>query len=60
MASETAGSAPGHAAEPDPERAAPENRVTTGDAAAAPSSRGGRNLPAAIAVGVLLGAAVLV
>jgi phosphatidate cytidylyltransferase len=38
-----------------------ENRVTTGDtAAAAPAPKGGRNLPAAIAVGVLLGAAVLV
>jgi phosphatidate cytidylyltransferase len=41
-----------------------ENRVTTGDAAAAapaaPAIKGGRNLPAAIAVGVLLGAAVLV
>jgi phosphatidate cytidylyltransferase len=40
-----------------------ENRVTTGDAAApppAPSKKPGRNLPAAIAVGVLLGAAVLV
>jgi phosphatidate cytidylyltransferase len=59
MASETAGSASGHAAEPDPDRAE-ENRVTTGDAATASSSRPGRNLPAAIAVGVLLGAAVLV
>src|SRR5262245_59412829 len=40
-----------------------ENRVTTGDAAApppAPKQKQGRNLPAAIAVGVLLGAAVLV
>jgi phosphatidate cytidylyltransferase len=38
-----------------------ENRVTTGDTApAAPAPKGGRNLPAAIAVGVLLGAAVLV
>jgi phosphatidate cytidylyltransferase len=39
-----------------------ENRVTTGDAAAPPSAKKkqGRNLPAAIAVGVLLGAAVLV
>jgi phosphatidate cytidylyltransferase len=38
-----------------------ENRVTTGDAAGpAPAKKGGRNLPAAIAVGVLLGAAVLV
>ncbi len=38
-----------------------ENRVTTGDAATpAPAKKGGRNLPAAIAVGVLLGAAVLV
>jgi phosphatidate cytidylyltransferase len=39
-----------------------ENRVTTGDAAAPPpaSKKQGRNLPAAIAVGVLLGAAVLV
>jgi phosphatidate cytidylyltransferase len=38
-----------------------ENRVTTGDAAAsAPAPKPGRNLPAAIAVGVLLGAAVLV
>jgi phosphatidate cytidylyltransferase len=38
-----------------------ENRVTTGDAAQpAPAPKAGRNLPAAIAVGVLLGAAVLV
>jgi phosphatidate cytidylyltransferase len=38
-----------------------ENRVTTGDVAApAPAPKSGRNLPAAIAVGVLLGAAVLV
>ncbi len=38
-----------------------ENRVTTGDAAAPPPApKQGRNLPAAIAVGVLLGAAVLV
>jgi phosphatidate cytidylyltransferase len=40
-----------------------ENPVTTGDAAApppAPKQSSGRNLPAAIAVGVLLGAAVLV
>lgn len=38
-----------------------ENRVTTGDAAAtAPAPKSGRNLPAAIAVGVLLGATVLV
>src|ERR1044072_1042050 len=39
-----------------------ENRVTTGDAAAPPPApkKPGRNLPAAIAVGVLLGAAVLV
>jgi phosphatidate cytidylyltransferase len=38
-----------------------ENRVTTGEAAAAaPAPKGGRNLPAAIGVGVLLGAAVLV
>jgi phosphatidate cytidylyltransferase len=38
-----------------------ENRVTTGDAAAPPpAKKAGRNLPAAIAVGVLLGAAVLV
>jgi phosphatidate cytidylyltransferase len=39
-----------------------ENRVTTGDAAAPPPpvKKAGRNLPAAIAVGVLLGAAVLV
>ena len=38
-----------------------ENRVTTGDAAeAVPAPKAGRNLPAAIAVGVLLGAAVLV
>ena len=38
-----------------------ENRVTTGDAtgdaSAAPAQKSGRNLPAAIAVGVLLGAA---
>jgi phosphatidate cytidylyltransferase len=38
-----------------------ENRVTTGDAARpAPAQKAGRNLPAAIAVGVVLGAAVLV
>jgi phosphatidate cytidylyltransferase len=38
-----------------------ENRVTTGDAAVpAPAPKAGRNLPAAITVGVLLGAAVLV
>jgi phosphatidate cytidylyltransferase len=38
-----------------------ENRVTTGDAAApAAAPKPGRNLPAAITVGVLLGAAVLV
>jgi phosphatidate cytidylyltransferase len=38
-----------------------ENRVTTGDAAEpAPAPKAGRNLPAAIAVGVLLGATVLV
>jgi phosphatidate cytidylyltransferase len=38
-----------------------ENRVTTGDVAEpAPAPKAGRNLPAAIAVGVLLGAAVLV
>jgi phosphatidate cytidylyltransferase len=38
-----------------------ENRVTTGDAAAPPpAQKQGRNLPAAIAVGVLLGAAILV
>ncbi|MFI7676564.1 phosphatidate cytidylyltransferase [Actinophytocola sp. NPDC049390] len=40
-----------------------ENRVTTGDAAEpapAPAQKAGRNLPAAIAVGVLLGGAVLV
>ena len=38
-----------------------ENRVTTGDAAAPPPApKQGRNLPAAIAVGVLLGTAVLV
>ena len=38
-----------------------ENRVTTGDAAGPPpAQKQGRNLPAAIAVGVLLGAAVLV
>jgi phosphatidate cytidylyltransferase len=38
-----------------------ENRVTTGDPAAPPPApKQGRNLPAAIAVGVLLGAAVLV
>src|SRR6476469_1399980 len=39
-----------------------ENRATTGDAAAPSSApkKPGRNLPAAIAVGVLLGAAVLV
>jgi phosphatidate cytidylyltransferase len=40
-----------------------ENPVTTGDAAvpaAAPAQKSGRNLPAAIAVGVVLGAAVLV
>jgi phosphatidate cytidylyltransferase len=38
-----------------------ENRVTTGDAAEpAPAQKAGRNLPAAIAVGVLLGATVLV
>jgi phosphatidate cytidylyltransferase len=40
-----------------------ENRVTTGDAAepaAAPAKKAGRNLPAAIAVGVLLGGTVLV
>src|ERR1044072_9043761 len=39
-----------------------ENRVTTGDAAAPPPApkKPRRNLPAAIAVGVLLGAAVLV
>jgi phosphatidate cytidylyltransferase len=40
-----------------------ENRVTTGETAApppAPQQKPGRNLPAAIAVGVLLGAAVLV
>jgi phosphatidate cytidylyltransferase len=42
---------------------AEENRVTTGDVAQpapAPAPKAGRNLPAAIAVGVLLGAAVLV
>src|SRR5262245_19541448 len=39
-----------------------ENRVTTGETAAPPPApnKQGRNLPAAIAVGVLLGAAVLV
>ena len=38
-----------------------ENPVTTGDAAEpAPAQKAGRNLPAAIAVGVLLGAAILV
>jgi phosphatidate cytidylyltransferase len=40
-----------------------ENRVTTGDAAEpapAPAKKAGRNLPAAIAVGVLLGGTVLV
>jgi phosphatidate cytidylyltransferase len=40
-----------------------ENRVTTGDAEPAPApaqKKSGRNLPAAIAVGVLLGGAVLV
>ncbi|MFC4856401.1 phosphatidate cytidylyltransferase [Actinophytocola glycyrrhizae] len=40
---------------------AEENRVTTGDVAEpAPAPKAGRNLPAAIAVGVLLGATVLV
>lgn len=40
---------------------AEENRVTTGDEAAPPPApKAGRNLPAAITVGVLLGAAVLV